>query len=128
MEQFDKPDYVFTYTRKQAIEDGVLVDITDTAKNYGFVIPVCITANLLNCYVKPSPECEELGQSLEARLADVLTVLYFVIKTKKNTSRITFKVDFLMEPERSETVNIIADIGPGDTWEPVLTIMLPEDD
>lgn len=66
---------IFTYIRKQAIEDGVLVDITDTARNYGFVIPVAITATLLNTYGRPSAELDELGQSLDARFADVLTVL-----------------------------------------------------
>lgn len=33
-----------------------------------------------------------------------------------------------MEPEKVETVEIIGDIGPCDEGEPVLAIMLPEDD
>ena len=33
-----------------------------------------------------------------------------------------------MEPGRTETVDVIAHIGPGDQGEPVLTLMLPEDD
>lgn len=41
---------------------------------------------------------------------------------------VTFKVDFLMAPGRKETVEVIVRIGPGDEGEPVLTIMLPEDD
>lgn len=128
MEDSKNPFVIYEYTRKQAIEDGVLVDITEIAKQYGFVIPVAITATLFDRYVRPTPELEEYGQSLEARLADVLTVLYFTAKNGKNTSRVTFKVDFLMEPEKLETVEIIGDIGPGDEGEPVLTIMLPEDD
>lgn len=38
-----------------------MVDITLMARQYGAVIPVAITANLLNSYVKPSHECEETG-------------------------------------------------------------------
>ena len=35
---------IHSYTRKQAIEDGVLVDVTETAKARGFVVPVAMTA------------------------------------------------------------------------------------
>ena len=107
MDQLNNPYVIYNYTRKQAIEDGILVDITETAKNFGFVIPVAITATLFDSYVRPTPELEEVGQSLEGRLAAVLTVLYFTAKKGKNTNRVMFKVDFLMEPERIETVEII---------------------
>ena len=32
-----------TYTRAQAIEDGFLVDVSDTAREAGFNIPVAVT-------------------------------------------------------------------------------------
>ena len=35
---------------------------------------------------------------------------------------------FLMAPGQWEKVRVIAVIGPGDSGEPVLTIMLPGDD
>ena len=31
------------YTRAQAIEDGILVDVSDTAREAGFNIPVAVT-------------------------------------------------------------------------------------
>lgn len=62
MEQSDNPFVIYSYTRKQAIEAGVLVDITDIAKNSGFVIPVAITANVLERYVRPPTEHEEVGR------------------------------------------------------------------
>ncbi len=65
MEQSDNRFVVYAYTRKQAIADGVLVDITDTAKDYGFVIPVAVTATLLDRYVRPGTELEELDQSID---------------------------------------------------------------
>ena len=34
---------VFAYTRRQAIEDDVLVDVTDTAREAGFRIPVALS-------------------------------------------------------------------------------------
>ena len=122
---------VYAYTRAQAIKDGVLVDVTEEARELGFKVPVAITANLLNLYVKASEGLIAEGQSTEARLRDVLMVLLFRIKQRPNTDRIIFKVSFAMGPTRrniSRTVELTAVIGPGDEGEPVLTIMLPEDE
>ena len=123
---------VYAYTRAQALADGVLVDVTEDAKQFGFKVPVAITANLLNLYVKASEGLIAEGQSTEARLRDVLMVLLYKIKQQRpNTDRITFKVKFAMGPTRrniSRTVELTAVIGPGDEGEPVLTIMLPEDE
>ena len=37
-------DIISTYTRAQAIKDGVLIDVSSTAKEAGFEWPVAITA------------------------------------------------------------------------------------
>jgi hypothetical protein len=37
-------DVVYSYTRKQAIKDGVLIDVTKQAKETGFKVPVAITS------------------------------------------------------------------------------------
>ena len=42
--------------------------------------------------------------------------------------RAEFDVLFLMMPGRWDTAHILAIMGPGDHGEPVLTIMLPEDE
>ena len=34
---------ISAYTRAQAIEDGILVDVSDTAREAGFTIPVAVT-------------------------------------------------------------------------------------
>ena len=34
---------IFAYTRAQAIEDGILVDVSETAREAGFRIPVAVT-------------------------------------------------------------------------------------
>ena len=36
------------YTRAQAIEDGILVDVSDTAREAGFKIPVAVTRSVWN--------------------------------------------------------------------------------
>ena len=42
------------YTRAQAIEDGVLIDVSKMAKEAGFVIPVAVTDAVWNEYIVPS--------------------------------------------------------------------------
>ena len=122
---------VYAYTRAQALADGVLVDVTEEAKQFGYKVPVAITANLFNLYVRASEGMIAEGQSTEARLRDILMVLLYKIKQRPNTDRIIFKVKFAMGPTQrniSRTVELTSVIGPGDQGEPVLTIMLPEDE
>ena len=119
---------IYSYSRAQAIADGVLVDITEQAKATGFKLPTVVTDNLYHQYIAPPAGLAGEGQSVTGRLHDLLTLALFAARSSKGTDRVYFKVSFLMGPGRSETVDIIAHIGPGDNAEPVLTIMLPEDD
>lgn len=40
---FESSDLIHSYTRAQAIEDGVLVDVSDVGKGADFKLPVAIT-------------------------------------------------------------------------------------
>lgn len=46
MREFDWGEPISVYTRAQAIEDGVLVDVTEAARRHGFIIPVAMTSHL----------------------------------------------------------------------------------
>jgi uncharacterized protein DUF6573 len=66
----DHINYVATYTRAQAVEDGVLIDITEQAKETGLLLPTVITDhvhNVLECIPK-----ESVGQDYRGRLHDLL--------------------------------------------------------
>jgi hypothetical protein len=119
---------IYSYTREQAIADGVLIDVTEQAKATGFKLPTVVTDNLYHQYIEPPAGLAGEGQSVTGRLHDLLTLALFAAKRAANSDRVYFKVSFLMSPGRSESVEVIAHIGPGDSTEPVLTIMLPEDD
>ena len=119
---------IYSYTRAQAIVDGVLVDVTEQAKQIGFKLHTVVTGTIFHGYVEPPAGLEPEGQSVAGRLHDILTLALFAARASKGTDRVYFKVDFLMAPGKSETVDIIAHIGPGDNFEPCLTIMMPEDD
>ena len=114
---FANMDMVYAYTRRQAIADGVLHDVSEIAKRSGFSIPVAVTDTIWGRYIDPNSELVEYGQSCEARLLDLLMVLYFKIRSLprgSSNSRITFTVKFLMnaEKEEYEETELTADCGP----------------
>ena len=84
---FDSSDLIHSYTRAQAIEDGVLVDVSDVAKEAGFKLPVAITRAAWARYVEVPAGLEMRGQSVEGRLWDVLFMLHVTIKRERATDR-----------------------------------------
>lgn len=120
----DWGNVIYSYSRAQAIEDGVLVDVSEFAKEeVGFKIPVALTSALYDGYIKN----DEPGQSISGRLWDVLCLLHLKAKgCDKDT--IFYDVIFQMTEKKKETVKLKAVIGPGDDPSPVLTIMLSHED
>lgn len=123
---------IHSYTRSQAIADGMLIDITPMAAEAGIALPTVVSANLYHGHVVPPTNTLDLGQSIEGRLWDVLMVLRAYAKRAEG-NRIAFPVDFVdgRTPQgapSAETVKVIAMIHPGDDADPVITIMLPEDE
>ncbi len=45
-------EVIHTYTRKQTIDDGYLVDVSTLAKEAGFVVPVTITREVWTRFVE----------------------------------------------------------------------------
>lgn len=119
---------IYSYTRKQALEDGVLVDVTAQAKESGYKIPVAVTDHLFSGYVVPPEGLEGEGQSTTGRLHDLLMMTKAAAAVRWDGSRVYFECIFLMKPKVIEKVKCLAMIGPGDEGEPVMTIMLPEDE
>lgn len=136
---------IFSYTRAQAIEDGVLVDLTgepsaDAAKlvrQAGFKLPVAMTmtafCETINAGTTETDDGEFVfptGQSLAGRLWDVLMMLrHAIAKSGGNTDRVFFKVAVDANGDGGcQPVELWSLIGPGDTPEPVLTIMLLGED
>ena len=127
---FENVPVIFSYARAQAIEDGVLVDLTKWARETGFKIPVACTATLWHQYIMPPEGTNELGQSERGRAHDLLWMLYNAIRNPANVGNdhLLFKVIFLKASHKHETMELKAICGPGDHSEPVLTVMLPNED
>ena len=131
---------IFSYTRAQAIEDGVLVDLTPWAKETGFRIPVACTSSVWHGHIVPPNGLEGFSQSERGRGHDLLWMLWLAIRrsaqkpAKANDDHSTgadiilFDVIFLQAPNKPGTVKLNAVCGPGDRGEPVITVMLPGED
>ena len=119
---------IFAYTRKQAIEDGVLVDVTETAREAGFVIPVAVTCGVwAECVRVPDGVT---GQDEAGRLWDVLMMLRFAVRKASEGNRVDFAVHVRSDDNGGTPplVSLYAVCGPGDESEPVVTVMLPHED
>lgn len=120
---------ISVYTRAQALSDGVLIDATALAKEAGFKWPVAVTDHLYHSIIVPALDLVPDGQSINGRLWDVLNVLRHTIANSKDDSYLQFSVLFVMTPGASPiAVDLVAVCGPGDSGDPVLTLMLPGDD
>src|SRR5512144_2788596 len=110
---------IFSYTRAQAIADGVLVDVSELAKEAGFRFPVAVTAGVwAECVAVPDGVTD---QDEKGRLWDVLNVLRFAIaKQKKDVERVDFAVHVRNDDSEGDPplVRLYALCGPGDDAEP----------
>ena len=128
-EIFGEP--VSTYTRANALADGVLVDVSQTseAKEAGFVVPVALTRAVWDSYVEwPS---DKGGQDEKGRLWDVLYMAHHAIKTSKSSSELRYKLycvprdSVTCDDAREVTLKLVSH--PGDQGEHVITIMEPNE-
>ena len=117
---------IFRYSRAEAIQDGVLIDATELAREAGFRYPVALTSAAWHeCVSVPPTDAvhDEAG-----RLWDVLSVLRFTICASRDMTEIPFCVEVCAEREMTRRVKLKAVCGPGDDAEPVITVMLPDED
>ena len=125
---------ISTYTRAQAIEDGVLIDPGSMAREAGFKWPVAITADAwAECVVWADDDSrQQVHQDQSGRLWDVLYMASHAIRTSKDSGdRIMFQLYRVPRDGQSmeaELITLRLIVGPGDSGEPVITILLPHED
>ena len=98
---------ISSYSRAQAIEDGVLVDITEQARQQRFVFPMAMTSALWD-------RCK--AENAE-NLMQILAQLHLEIK------KAAPGCDQLKFLTLGFTIKCV--VGPGDDPRPVLTLCLP---
>jgi hypothetical protein len=117
---------VYAYTRAQALEDGVLVEVSEMAKEAGIRFPVAVTSAVWGGVVEPDEKSKALGQSVEGRLWDVLWM--FSLAARRCSGDMVHFELIVANGRRRIRQRLKAVIGPGDDPAPVITIMLPDED
>jgi len=116
------------YSRGQAIRDGVLVDVSEIARECGFRYPVAVTARVWSEVLTPDRQARLDGQCKAGRLWDVLGMLRAAIRhTTGAAGVLTYKVFVRIGGKFQERI-LKAVCGPGDKGEPVITVMMLEED
>ena len=122
-------EVISTYSREQAIEDGVLVDVSTVAKGATIKFAVAITSTVWGKYVEvpKGVRC----QDETGRLWDILW-MFRCAAARFNSDTLLFKLYVRNHNrgrlDRRDLVTLKAVCGPGDDAEPVITLMLPDED
>jgi hypothetical protein len=125
---------ISTYTRAQAIEDGVLIDPGSMANEAGFKWPVALTADAwADCVAWTDDDSQkQVHQDQSGRLWDVVYMASHAIRTSKDSGdRLMFQL-YRVPRDGWSTEAILVTlkliVGPGDNGDRVITILLPNED
>ena len=114
-------DLIYSYSRAQALADGVLVDVSERAQRAGIQYPTACTHgvwSLIDC-LSASDTDTLAGIVRDVRLDEVLRVMLAAIRQTRGTDRVHFV---------ALGSECWAHCGPGDQGESVITIMLQGED
>jgi hypothetical protein len=125
---FEPEEVIHRYGRADALRDGVLIDVSATAREAGIRYPVALTAAAwARCVtVPPGVECQDEA----GRLWDVVYLLRLSIGRSAGGPEVRFGVH-VRDDNRGRTpplVRLKALCGPGDQGEPVITVMMTDED
>jgi hypothetical protein len=125
---FEEADLISRYSRADALRDGVLIDVSETAREAGILWPVALTSAVWGRCVSVPPRVEYQDEA--GRLWDVLWMLFCAIRRSDGGPEVRFAVH-VRNDNRERTPPLVclkALCGPGDHGEPVVTVMLPDED
>ena len=119
---------IYSYTRAQAVADGVQVEVTKTAQEAGIRFPVFLTRAVFDTYVAV-PE-GVTGQDEAGRLWDVVWMLRFgIIRARPGVQRIPVAFYVRNDNRTPRLVKLIATCSAldMDDPQPALTLMMPDE-
>jgi len=126
-------DVIYAYTRANAIEDGELVDVSDVAKEAGFRLNVAMTRSVWEQCVAwtDADSNKQTYQDESGRFWDVVHMLRMAINGFKDKSVMNYRLYVIPrdgKSRRPKLTTLKAMIHCGDEGEPVITVMLPNED
>jgi hypothetical protein len=120
---------IYSYTRAQAVADGVQVEVTKTAQEAGIKFPMFLTRAVFEAYVAVPPDVT--GQDEAGRLWDVVWMTRFgIIRARPGCDRIPVAFYVRNDNRAARLVKLIATCGPLDIDDPkpAITVMMPDED
>jgi hypothetical protein len=118
---------VYSCSRARAIRAGALVDVTETAREAGLGYPTAITASVWADCVRVAEGVS--GQDEAGRLWDILWMCRCgILHSREVEAELLFQLHVRNDNRRASLVTLKAVCGPGDELQPVITIMLPNED
>ncbi|MEW6775927.1 MAG: DUF6573 family protein [Bdellovibrionota bacterium] len=124
-------EVIYSYTRAQAIEDGVLVDLSAIAPDVAsqhYKYPIACTSTVWDI-IQRAVENKQYANDYKGVIHDILWMSRGGGIRWRSPDDTTVLFDVIITgtgPKRIHRFKIV--VGPGDKAEPVLTIMLPEED
>jgi hypothetical protein len=138
-------EVIFRYTRAEAIADGFLIDLgafsfrpgLTVLQEVGIKFPVAMTAAAYARAIGGVDEPLPPGQDLSGRTFDVVWMLKLAIQRSAGGPELRYGVSVInwvyrqgarINATKREELTLKAMCGPGDNAEPVITIMLQDED
>ena len=120
---------IYSYTRAQAVADGLQVEVTKTARKAGISFPVFLTRTVFDSFVAvpPGVSCQDEA----GRLWDIVWMLRFAImRARPGVQRIPVALYVRNDNRRATLIKLVATCGPLDIDDPqpAITVMLPDED
>jgi hypothetical protein len=120
---------IYSYTRAQAVADGVQVEVTKTAQEAGIKFPMFLTRAVFDKYVAVPPGAT--GQDEAGRLWDVVWMARFaILRARPGVDRIPVALYVRNDNRAARLVKLIATCGALDIDDPqpAITILMPDED
>ena len=120
---------IYSYTRAQAVADGVQVEVTKTAQEAGIKYPMFLTRAVWDAYVAVPPGVT--AQDEAGRLWDIVWMTRFaILRSNGHTDRLPVALYVRNDNRAAKLVKLIAMAGPLDIDDPspAITVMMPDED
>lgn len=122
---FEDAEVISSYSRAEAIEDGVLMDVSAVATEVGITVHTAVTPGVMSELVS-NPKWSDWGTEQD-RLKRLLNCAANAIESTKNGDAL-FSIEFFKEDNPVQRIDLRAVRGPGDSLEQVMTVMLMHED
>lgn len=127
---FKDAEIIYTYTRQDAINDGVFLDVTEQAKKVGFRVSVAITNQGIDRLIVNGNNSLEQPEPYDEALKDFLISVLFYINSEINVNpneRLFTKGSYNFYPNKEKLTKFWIAVEGDQNGNPALNIFLPEE-